>query len=171
MSINQKEADNNKEAEDFLSDPKQNLELAQFFRTVHKGIRIHGIKKIIKVIKSIDLQENNLFFSDILDFIFKSVAEEYNVSVSAIKGKDTRGDVTVARKMAIILIKENVDVSDEFLAYELDRVRQVVHHVLKEYKGYTRKLRYNKNENDVKDFFAKYDKLTLKIDDYIESLK
>lgn len=140
-------------------------ELTNFLTIVQKGIRKHGIKKIVKIIQSIDLQENNMFYNEIFSFIIESVAHEFNITIDDLIEAKKRGDVTIARKIAIVLAKEHIDISDEILAKEFNRVRQVVYHILIEFNNYDREDKF------CKEFFEKYDKINEKVVKHIEFLK
>jgi chromosomal replication initiation ATPase DnaA len=140
-------------------------ELTNFLTIVQKGIRKHGIKKIVRIIQAIDLQESNMFYNEIFSYILRLVSDEYNFTADEILQPKTRGDITIARNMAIILIKKHLNISDELLAKEFDRVRVVVYKVCAEFKEYDR------NDKFYKEFFEVYDRLDEKIAKHIEYLK
>ena len=146
---------------------KESRQMMDFFVIVAKGMRKHGVGKMLKTIQAIDLQANNMFYEDILNYIFKTVGEEYNVTKDEIigRGKGSRGSSAEARKLVIILAKEHLDISDEYLSNQFERVRQVVYNARKEYENYNRE-----NKQD-KAFFEIYDNINNKIVNYIDVLK
>ena len=148
-----------------LMGDKETKELTAFFKAMNRAFRKHGMKKIIITIQSIDLQDNNVFFRDILNFIFETVCDKYEITIDELRGKETRGESTTARKLAIILAKEHLDISDELLAAEFGRVRQVVFGIMKEYEAYDREDKYHK------DFFKVFDEIDEKVLNHIDKLK
>lgn len=144
---------------------EQEKDIEKFLVVVHKGIRKHGIKKILKSIQAIDFEENSAYHQDILDYIFKVVTEEFCITKEDLLRREKRGVVTIARKIAIIIASENLAISDDNLAFQFQRVRQIVYNAKQEFKNLDR------NDKLDKRFFERYDSINEKVVKYIEGLK
>ena len=138
-----------------------------FLRVIERGIRHHGVEKITSTLKTLDIQSylqvNNL--DVIVKYICESVANEYkdnSVKESDLFHRKKRGDITSARKMAIILIKEFTSLSDTKLAGYFGRSRQIIFYTTQEFKELNAT-----NKIDVL-FLNRYDKLSRKIASFIK---
>jgi len=133
-----------------------------FFRVIERGVRHHGVEKITSALKNLDIQSylqvNNL--DVIVKYICECVAKDYkknNVKEVDLFHRKKRGEITSARKMAIILIKEFTNISDTKLARYFGRSRQIIFYTSQEFKDLD-----PKNKHDVL-FLNRYDKLSRKI--------
>jgi hypothetical protein len=133
-----------------------------FFRVIERGVRHHGVEKITSVLKNLDIQSylqvNNL--DVIVKYVCECVAKDYKkdkVKEGDFFLKKKRGEITSARKMAIILIKESTNISDTKLARYFGRSRQIIFYTLQEFKDLN-----PTNKHDVL-FLNRYDKLSRKI--------
>jgi len=142
-------------------DVKKN-HVIDFFRIIERGVRHHGLEKITSVLQNLDvqsyLQVNNL--DVIVKYICECVAKDYKkdkVKEGDFFNKKKRGEITSARKMAIILIKEFTNISDTKLARYFGRSRQIIFYTVQEFKD----LNPN-NKHDVL-FLNRYDKLSRRI--------
>ena len=140
--------------------------IIDFFKTIDKSLRNHGHDKVIAVLSNLDIQSDlktkNLEL--IVEHICECVTEDYKkerVKKQDLFVKSKRGDVTSARKMAIILIKQFIDVSDNKIGKYFGRSRQVVFYTMQEFKDLN-----TKNKQDV-EFLNRHDKLSKKISNYI----
>jgi len=123
-----------------LEDNQQSI--AKFLKIMSKGIDKHGVKKITSILSSMDVSsefENN-GTSDLVDFICSEVISNYNnnrenkISTAELFKKEKRGDVTLARKMLMILLSQFVGMTPTRLGEFLGRSRQVVHTTMCEFK-------------------------------------
>ena len=103
----------------------ESLKINRFLNTLQKGIRTHGIEKIADTIHSINILGNDKYGDEIRDYIFRIVTKEYRVTDYDLVNADKRGDVTLARNTAIILLYKNLQLSDKSLGLIFNRVRQV----------------------------------------------
>ena len=131
---------------------KENQELEQFLVIVQKGVRKHGIRKIVRVIRTLDLDSNSLYIDDILEYVIKVVCEEFCIEKDEIYSKK-RGIVTIARKIIIVVIHKHLKISDAELGMRLDRDRTLVYKTRKEVDDYDRE-----NPLDAP-FFQRYDRV------------
>ena len=143
----------------------ENRQIIEFFKIIYRGIRKHGLRRIVKTLDSIDLERNNLYFNEIVDYIMKMVTEEFKCEIEDLFSFDKRGNITVARKVAVILMKTHLTISDEQTGKYFNRVRQVIHNIMKEYYLLDRTSKIDNN------FFEIHDKLDTKVFEYIENLK
>ena len=142
-------------------------QLAEFFQIMNKGIRKHGIKKIMEKLRYMNIGDSNENFELIRDFIIDSVCEELGVPKKDLFNYQKRGNVTVARKISIVLLKQRLDMSDSDLGrFFGGRCRQVAYGVMKQYNALKKD-----NKVDVTNFFQYYEPINEKIITYIETLK
>lgn len=156
-----------------LSNDKNNVilfEVNKLFALVTKALKKIGHSELEYVLKNLviegEFEEKK--YNILIDFIIDLVVEEWQEH--KIKRKDLfqytkRGEVTIARKLAIILIKENIeDISDQKLStYFGDRCRQVVYGIMKDYTKMDMKDRFDSA------FLEKHKKLSQKVADFIKS--
>lgn len=147
--------------------PSKDQEIQDFFILVQKGINKHGYKEIARTIQFIDLQKNNMFFHEIYNFIIELVLSEfkiYQIKESDLYG-NARGVATTARMIAIIVAKNHLKISDEQLAAQFDRTRQVVYNFRMEF------LKIQREGTTDKLFLKKYDIINKKVVKYIKKIK
>lgn len=144
--------------------------ISKFLRIMSKGIDKHGIKKITSILVNMDI--HNEFerkgTSNLVDFICQQVVICYNknredkITVDDLFKKEKRGDCTLSRKMAIILLKQFVKISPTKLGEFFGRSRQVIHIASEEFKALNPKL-----VQDL-DFLNKHDEISQKVVKYME---
>jgi len=141
-------------------------EVADFFRIVHRGIQKYGIRRITKLIEEIDLQENNSNFNLIYDYIVEAVCSEYDITRDDLMHSTKRGEITIARKVCFVIIKQNLSISNERLAKNFGgRVRQVINNAMSDFKELDRESKADAP------FLACYDKVNNQVVKYVEQLK
>ena len=143
----------------------ENADITKLLTALGKGIKKHGLKKIINAMQKIDLVNVNLNHLDIIDFIETSVCEKYNVLRAELYKENRRGDVVIARKLCILLLRKHLDMTDIEIGNHYGRTRQTLHHV----NGEFRKL--NKNNKVDATFLNHYNEFDTKIQDYISRIK
>jgi len=139
----------------------------EFIRVIERGVHFHGVEKITSVLKNLDIQNylqvNNLDVT--VKYICECVARDYKkdkVKEEDFFNKKKRGEITSARKMAIILIKEFTNISDTKLAMYFGRSRQIIFYALQEFKDLNAS-----NKHDIL-FLNRYDKLSSNIASFIK---
>ena len=140
-------------------------EIESFFIVLQKGVNKHGHKMLVRQIQAIDIQKNNMFFYEIFHHIINMTCLEYNIEPLDLYEKRKRGDVTIARKVAILVAKKHLKISDEQLSIQFDRSRQVVYNIFKEF------MDMKNISKDEKIFLEKFSNVDKKIVDYIKQLK
>jgi len=143
----------------------ENQELGEFFIIMQKGIKKHGHKTVIRQIQAIDIQKNNVFYYVIFNYLINEICREFNVRPLDLYEKKKRGKVTIARKIAVLLAKNHLDITDEQLAVQFDRTRQVVYNIKLEYLGMKKKRKADEY------FINQLDKINKKVSEYIKDLK
>jgi chromosomal replication initiation ATPase DnaA len=146
-----------------------NIQLSEFFRNVAKGIKKFGIKSIIYHLQNLNLEEK--FKSEniekIVDFIIDCVIEEWKIhkiTKNDLFESNKRGEAAIARKMAIILIRNHTKASDIEVARYFGKVRQVSFRAMKDFKNLKRHI-----PDDAK-FLEKYERLDAKVKNFINEL-
>ncbi len=156
---------------------KQSI-ILDFVKVVERGVRRHGVDPITSAIENLDTQsyfksesvkiksKNN---GEIANYICDIVVLDFNEDNLKIekdelfRKKSKRGDVTLARKLSMILIKEFLDIPDKKIAKFFGRTRQVVFYTFKEFKQMD-----FKNRVELK-FLKRYNKLNKVIADFINT--
>lgn len=165
------ENDNSRIPNEYASLEENQTHISKFLRVMSKGIDKHGIKKITSILVNMDIHAEfeNKGTGDLVKFICNEVVICYNknredkISVEDLFKKDKRGDCTLARKMAIILLKQFVKISPTKLGEFFGRSRQVIHIASEEFKALNPKL-----VQDL-DFLNKHDEISQKVIVYMEN--
>jgi len=139
--------------------------LETFVVILARQLKKHGVTKVMESLLSLEYQEDDTYFNRVLDYIFDSVCDEFCVVKKDLIGKESRGIVSVSRKIAVILTIENLGVSDDKVAFHFKRVRQSIYFIRREFEKLDRDNKIDKQ------FFEKYDKLNKKIVKFIYLLK
>lgn len=147
---------------------KEEQEFYELIRIISKGLKKHGMKKVINALKKINLDNEEEVNYSITDFIEKSVCINIGVPRAELYGFDTRGEITVARKLCMLLIRKYIpEISDDELGGHYNRSRQVVFNTEKEF----RTLKIGKANKFHIDLIELYNSLDKEISTYIKSLK
>ena len=148
--------------------PKDEKELYELIRNLSRGIKKHGIRRVIKSLKQINISDDDEVNYILIDTIEDSVCSKIGVPRDELYGFASRGEITIARKFCIILVRKFVaDVSDEMLANHYNRSRQVVHNTEKEF----RLLKSGKQNKFHIDFLSIYYQLEKEIGEFIKKFK
>lgn len=149
-------------------DKNENRELYDLIRNLGKGIRKHGVKKVVRALKEINIVSESEKKFAIIDFVEKIVCERLGVPSDELFNFTSRGEITIARKLCILLVRNNIsNVSDDELASHYNRSRQVVHNTEKEF----RLLKQGKVNQFHIDVLTIYDELNVKTKEFVEKLK
>ena len=141
-------------------------DLEQFFVVVNQKIKKHGIKAIIRAIEIIDLRQNNRYYELINEMILTHVSNEFVISKKEILSRDNRGLTNVARKIAIVLIKKYLKISDEDVGNQFGGcVRQTIYKIRMEINSYDRENKLDER------FFERYDRINEKVVNSINEIK
>ena len=142
-------------------------ELYELISNLSKGVRRHGLKKVIRAIKQINIEDTEDKFS-IIEFIENAVCTKLGVPKDEIFAFASRGEITIARKLCILLIRKYIaNISDEELGSHFNRTRQIVHNTEKEF----RLLKTGKHNKFHIDFLAIYNDLDIQTENFINVLK
>lgn len=143
-------------------------EFNELMRNLGKGLKKHGIKKVINALKQINLDDENEINFTVIDFIEKSVCAKIGVPRDELYGFASRGEITIARKFCILLTRKFMPkISDDELGGHYNRSRQVVFNSEKEF----RQLKKGKKNKFHIDFIAIYDELEQEVESFITTLK
>ena len=151
-------------------DKNQDRELYDLIRQLSKGLRKHGVKKVVRALKEINIvSENDIKFT-IIDYIEKLVCDTLGVPLDELFSFDSRGEITIARKFCILLIRNHLDVEDisnDEIANHYNRTRQVVHTTINEYRSL---MEGKKNPFHI-NFLAIYNDLAIETTNFVKPLK
>ncbi len=144
---------------------EDNKELYALIRQLYKTLKKHGVKKVINAIKKINYTEHEVEKWNLIDFIEDCVCNHIGVPKSELYIFKTRGEVTIARNISVVLIRKYVPkISDENLASRYNRSRQIVHNAQKDF----RKLKLGKLNKFEMDVLKIYQEVEEKIKDFIK---
>lgn len=144
---------------------KKNQEIDDFFTIVQRGVRKHGPEKVVRSILSIDIQETNIFYFEIFNYIINETSIEFGVEPEDLFRKYKAGNTNLARKIAIVLVKSHFEITDEQLAEQFHRTRQVIYNTRMEF------LRLKEDNPKHILFQEKYDLINKKVISYIKKIK
>jgi hypothetical protein len=148
--------------------PQDERELYELIQNLSKGIKKHGIRKVIKSLKQINLMDETDVNYVLIDHIEHSVCTKIGVPRDELYGFASRGEITIARKFCILLIRKfSPYISDEILANHYNRSRQVVHNTEKEF----RLLKSGKQNKFQIDFLQIYKDLEVEIEKFVNQSK
>jgi chromosomal replication initiation ATPase DnaA len=146
-----------------------NIQLSEFFRNVAKGIKKFGVKSIISHLQSLNSEDKfkSESIDEIVDYILDCVLEEWKkhrITKNDLFEANKRGEAAIARKMAIILIRNHTKASDIDVANYFGKVRQVSFRAMKEFKN------MKKHIPDDARFLEKYERIDAKVKIFINEL-
>ncbi|MEK6881195.1 MAG: hypothetical protein AABY22_16360 [Nanoarchaeota archaeon] len=148
----------------------------KYLQYIANGVQFYGIKKLEKELKELDLfkkleseplmeGEENVYLKkhtkELIELIIQICLKQYEkhrVTRKDIFEMKIRGRVTELKKIIILLILDNVKISDVALGKYFSRDRQVIYSIINEYR---KKL---KKPKDNKQFLDNYNELKRRID-------
>lgn len=142
----------------------ENRQMVDLLKNLYKAIREHGIKKIVKSLRDIDIEFNNEHHSQIIEYIVSSACEMLDVKKDKLFDFKTRGDVTVARKICILLFRKHLNLSDVDASAYFNRSRQVTHNTEMEFAAMDIQNKFDK------DFLTLYNALDKMVSEYTSKL-
>lgn len=150
-----------------MSKNNESKELYDLIRNLSKGVRKHGIKKVIRAIKEINIVSESEKNYAVIDYVEKLVCKRLGVPIEEIFAFTSRGEIAIARKLCILLIRKNIEgVSDDELGNHYNRSRQVIYNTEKEFKLL---LDGKKNQFHI-DFLSIFNDLDKETKEYIKEL-
>lgn len=143
-------------------------ELYELIRNLSKGLKKHGVKKVINALKQININNDSEISFSIIEYIENLVCAKIGVPKDELFGFSSRGEITIARKLCIILIRKHIsNISDAEVGSHYNRSRQVVHNTEKEFKLL---VAGKKNKFHI-DLLQMYEDLDLNIDSFVKKIK
>jgi chromosomal replication initiation ATPase DnaA len=120
-------------------------------------MRQHGVSNVLTKLRQIEQKEIAEDKTDSIDLIINIVCAEYKIKRSDLLSRKKGVSVSESKKMAILLISENVQVTPSEIALYFNRHNRSVYRILNEYQSMTEDVKWQK------DFLEKKQKLTNKI--------
>ncbi len=146
-------------------DLKENIDIINLIKVLGRGIKKHGVQKIIRSLQKIELIHININHLDVIDFIETSICERYKILRTTLYQINTRGDITIARELCVLFLRKHLKMSDEEIGSHYNRTRQTLHNAKNKFD------RLNvKSKADAK-FINIYNEFDTKIQDYITEIK
>ncbi len=147
-------------------------DLSDMIALFSEGKRVLGSKNkfvdaVSRLIISSQVTIKN--YESLIAYILDCVIDEWReekIKKEDLLKSNKRGEVMVAKKMAIILIKKQIDINNEVLSkYFGNATRQSVYLIMQEYSVLDKKIK----EHAI--FIERYNRLQTKILQFIETLK
>jgi hypothetical protein len=142
-------------------------DIADILSIFSQGEKVLGSKKkFIEAIKRLILSNEGTMknYLTFINYILDCVVYEWReakVKKAELLKPNTRGEARSAKKMAIILVKQHIDIGNEEISkYFGTRTRQTIYEILTEYNNMNKKIK----EHAI--FIDKYDRLQIKISNY-----
>lgn len=144
---------------------RENIDIINLIKALSKGIKKHGVQKIIKSLQKIELIHINQNHLDIIDFIETSICERYKILRTTLYNINTRGDITIARELCVLFLRKHLKLSDEEIGSHYNRTRQTLHNAKNKFDKLNAK-----SKADAK-FINVFNEFDTKIQDYITEIK
>ena len=147
-------------------------DIAEIIALFSEGERVLGSKKkfkeaVSKLIVSSQVTIKN--YEALINYILDCIIHEWRsdkIKKEDLLKSNNRGEPMLAKKMAIILIKQQIDISNHELSkFFGTNTRQTIYDVMKEYSE------LDKNHPNDSIFIERYDRLQLKISQFIKKIK
>lgn len=138
-----------------------NLQIEQFFKIAYRIFKKHGFRKIMNIFRQVEIEDKNLYFPEIYNFIIETVSESFGIEKKYIFNFEKRGEITIARKIAILMIKKYLTITDLELSAKFGRCEMVVYKIRKEFEQLD-----PQNKQDRENFLDKYDEIDEIISQY-----
>lgn len=122
-------------------DNRKSIDIADFLKISETAIRKHGLNKVASLLSNMDVQTEiqSLHKESLVNFICDCIVVEFksdNVTKRDLFFKTKRGDVTLARKMGIVLFKQFLsELNDTQIGNFFSRSRQVIFNTMEEFKA------------------------------------
>jgi len=142
-----------------------------FLNISQSAIKKHGLDKVIALLNNLDVQTEiqSLYKTELIDFILDCVVLEFkedHITKKDLFFRHKRGDVTLARKMAIILIKQFIsELSDKHIGNFFGRKRQLIFITMEEFK------QMNPKNTQHAIFLTKHGNISRKVELFVERNK
>ncbi len=144
--------------------------ISKFLKLMSSGINKHGIDKITSLLVDMDIHSDfeTKGVKELVDFICNEVINNYNknreekILRKDLFQKEKRGDVTLARKMVMILLNQFVSIPPTKLGNYFKRSRQVIHLAIDEFE------KLNPSIKQDCDFLDRHDAISKKVVAYQE---
>ncbi len=148
------------------NDGNDGEEIVNLLKAIHGGIKKHGLKKIIKSLNCLDIGYSSDMNYEALHFITMTVTSSLKTEPYLLYGFNSRGDVTIARKLCILLFRKHLFLTAAEAAMHFNRTRQIAHLAELEL------TQVNIKNKQQKDFIELYNKLDEKVADFmVKNLK
>ena len=144
--------------------PDESRQIIDLIRNLEKGIRRHGIKKIVRALRQVEIEGKGVFHSEIVEYIVAETCSLMGVVREKLYDFKTRGDTTVARKICILLLRKHLDLSDVETAGHFNRSRQITHNTEVEFSKLDAKNKFDKQ------FLDTYNEVDAKVKIFLEKL-
>lgn len=166
IDINDNKSEKRNRIED---DNLRSVDVADFLNVSQSAIKKHGYTKVVAALHNLDVQTEiqTLNKQNLVDFICDCIIEEFKsdrVVKKDLFNKAKRGDVTLARKMAIILIKQFLsELNDTQIGNLFSRSRQVIFNTMEEFK------QMNPKNKQHAIFLKKHSVISMKVEYFIHN--
>lgn len=147
-------------------------DIAEILTLFSKGQKVLGSKEkfkdaVSRLIVSSEVTVKN--YESLINYILDCVIHEWRkhkIKKEDLLKPNKRGEVMIAKKMAILLVKQQIEIGNEELSrYFGTSTRQTIHKIMQEYSC------MNKKYNEHATFIERYERIQVKVLTFIKSLK
>lgn len=144
---------------------KEGNNFLELVRALHKGIKKHGVKKIYRALKDVDMESDGSDRRKILNFIIESVAKKLGKEKALVLEKGNSKDYAQAKRLCILFFRKYLDLSPSETSEYFGRSRQIIYNIENEFKALNPEFKQDAS------FLKLYNEIDLKISNYVNGLK
>ena len=112
---------------------------------VYKVMRKYGVNNVIRKLRQIEQKNIDSNNTESIDLIISIVCGLYKVKRADLFSRKKSNPVSESKKMAIVLIRENVEMSPAQIAIYFNRHNRSVYRILNEYQSMTDEVKWQKD--------------------------
>lgn len=128
-------------------------EIINFLKELHRVISKFGADKVLNQIRKLHLDSDDVYTKDVCNYILVVTSNKYKITLDDLMYSNKRGNVSDARKMCFVLMKEHLSITDEEIgSYFGGKKRQYINNQLNSLPINKDKYKNKEEANFVKDF-------------------
>lgn len=122
--------------------------------SVYKVMRRYGVSNVVKKLRQIETNRIDLTKSDSIDLIVSVVCTDYKVKRSDLFSRKKAVVLSESKKMAVILMHEEAEMSPKEIAWYFNRHSKSVYRILDEYGLMTAEVKWQRDFLEKKKILA-----------------
>lgn len=137
-------------------------EVEELIKNIHQGLKKVGLKELNSGILRILSNKGNK--DEEIDYVLHLVCKEYSLPLSSLKSKYPKGQVQDAKQVAYCLFHFDLNLTIRYIAEKI-----FLNWPTSVYTGIKRFKQGDPNHKADKNFLEKYNKLKIKLNEYINT--